>query len=511
MLIETLLTSAEKYADKVAVADMLGMEMTYSRLVRLAGVMKGVVEKDTNCKRVGIFLPSSAGFVISYYGILWANRVAVPLNLLLRPEELSKIVADAGLDTVITLRFPEDVAHLNKTVDQLPVANKICLNDLPLKRKVITSYLRPQPRVPRCEPDDVATLLYTSGTLGEPKGVMLTQNNLDTNARTAIEHLKPSPDNQFLGLLPLFHSFGLTSMMTVPLTLGASVFYMPRFQPSLVVRTIEQRRSSMVYGIASMYSAILRVKTAKPEHFKSVEMCVSGGEALPPALYDAWLERFGFPLLEGYGLTETSPVVSVNQPWANRPRTAGHLLPGIQARTVDDDGKPLPPGEIGEICFKGHCIMKGYYNKPEETAQVLDKDGWFKTGDMGYVSDDDYVAVTGRKKEMIIVSGENIYPREIESVLDMHPAVVESAVIAKKVGGTRGEVPVGFVVLKEDQTATDAELRDLCRRHLPQYKVPRIVWIAEDLPRGPTGKILKRALDPSGPPEPSEAGAKFAQ
>ncbi|MBN1341586.1 MAG: AMP-binding protein [Phycisphaerae bacterium] len=505
MLVESLLASADKFPEKLAVADMLGMEMTYSRLVRIASVMKRVVEAQTNCPRVGIFLPSSAGFAVSYYGVLWAGRAAVPLNLLLRPEELQKIVEDAGLDTVITLRFPEDVAHLNETVRQLPVQNKIILNDLGLKRRVIFSYLRPQPRSPRAAPDDVATLLYTSGTSGDPKGVMLTQENLDRNARGAIELEDPKGEQHFLGVLPLFHSFGLTTMLLVPLTLGAEVFFMPRFIPSAVVRVIEQRRITMIYAIASMYSAMLRVKNARPDHFKSVQCAVSGGEALPPALYEAWLEKFGFPLLEGYGLTETSPVVCANRPWDNRPGTAGQIMEGVEVRTVEDDRSPLPPGQIGEIAVRGHCVMKGYYNKPKETAEVIDDQGWFYTGDMGRVSEDNYLAITGRKKEMIIVSGENIYPREIETILEKHPAVAESAVIAEKVGGTRGEVPVGFVVLKEGQTVTDAELRDHCREHLPQYKVPKKVWIAEDLPRGPTGKILKRALDPGGPEKSGES------
>ncbi len=508
MLIETLLTSAEAHADDVAVADLLGMEMTYARLVRLAGVMKRFIEKQTNCERVGIFLPSSVGFAMSYYGILWAGRVPVPLNLLLRAEELAKIIQDAQLDLVITLRFPKDVAHLNNTVDKLPVEKKIYLNDLPLKRKVITSYLWPQPRAPRVDPEDVATILYTSGTSGDPKGVMLTQHNLDQNARAAIEHINPQGEHRFLGVLPLFHSFGMTTMMIVPVTLGARVYYLPRFQPSLMLKTIAKQQSTMVYAIASMYAAILRLKNARPEDLKSIYMAVSGGEALPPALYDGWLDRFGFPLYEGYGLTETSPTVSTNVPRANKPRTAGTLIPGVEGRAVDEDGNPLPPGETGELVLRGHCIMKGYYNKPRETAEVIDQDGWFKTGDMGYVDAENYIAITGRKKEMIIISGENVYPREIESVLEQHEAVSESAVIAEKIGGTRGEVPVGFVVLKEGLTVTDAELRDHCRRHLPQYKVPKVVWIAEDLPRGPTGKILKRALDPAGVPDRVDAGSE---
>ncbi len=504
MLIETLLESAEKYPDREAIADQLGTSLTYSRFVRLATVMKGYVEKGTKAPRVGIFLPSCAGFVMTFYGTLWANKVPVPLNLLLHPDEVMKIVKDAGLDLIVTLRFPEAVAHFNDTVDQLP-CQKIYLGDLPLKRKFITSHFWPQPRVPKFDPDDVATLLYTSGTSGDPKGVMLTHRNLVDNAKGCIELLRPGPDRRFLGVLPLFHSFGLTSMMVVPLVLGSNVYYMPRFVPAQVIRTIEQRRITMVFAIASMYTALMHVKSAKPDTFKLVELPISGGEALPPKLYKDWLDRFGTPLLEGYGLTETSPVVSVNPPWANRGGTAGQLLAGVEARTVDDDGRPLPPETVGEIMIRGSLIMKGYYNKPQETAAVIDSDGWFRSGDMGRVSADRYVTITGRKKEMIIVSGENVYPREIESVLEQHPAVAESAVISEKVGGTRGEVPVGFVILREGQTATDTELREFCRHRLPQYKIPRVIWFAEQLPRGPTGKILKRALDPSGPPKPSGA------
>jgi long-chain acyl-CoA synthetase len=251
MLIESLLSSAERYPDRLAVHDQLGMELTYSRLVRMAGVMKGIIEKETKCPRVGIFLPSCVGFVMTWYGILWAGRASVPLNLLLHPEELKRVVKDAGIDTVITLRFPAAVAQLNNTVDQLPVEKKIYINELPLKRKFITSHFWPQPRVPRVAPEDVATLLYTSGTSGDPKGVMLTEDNLAMNARGCIEHLHPDSDQRFLGLLPLFHSFGLTTMMVTPITLGSTVYYLPRFVPAQVVRTIAEQRSTMMMAIAS--------------------------------------------------------------------------------------------------------------------------------------------------------------------------------------------------------------------------------------------------------------------
>ncbi len=502
MLIEALLSSADRFPDRLAVADPFGMEVTYSRLVHLADVIKRAVEKGTHCERVGIFGPSSVGYVLTWYGIIWAGRAAVPLNLLLHPDELRRIIADAQIDLIVTGRFPPEFNHLNDVVDHLPV-RKIVLDDLPLRQRTAGGDVAPSLRPPKVGPDDVAVILYTSGTSGEPKGVMLTHKNLDGNARGCIAHLRPGPDQRYLGVLPLFHSFGMTTMMVMPITLGASVFYIPRFQPAQVIKAIATQRSTMVYAIASMCSAMLRVKSATPEDFKSIEAFITGGEALPPELYKAWLERFGFPLLEGYGLTETSPVVSFNRPWANHPGTAGQLLPGVEARTIDEDGSPLPPGNTGEIAVRGSIVMKGYYNKPRETAAVLDKDGWFKTGDMGWVDAEGYVAITGRKKEMIIVSGENVYPREIEAVLERHPAVAESAVIPEKVGGTRGEVPVGFVILKEGHTTNDHELREFCRKHLPQYKVPKTVWIAEQLPRGPTGKILKRALCSAGPPRPA--------
>ncbi len=498
MLIDALLASTEKAPERVATSDPFGAELTYAKLVKMAGAVRQVVEKSTRRPNVGIFGPSSPGFVMTWYGIVWAGRAAVPLNLLLHPEELCRIIKDAGLDLIITTRFPAEFNTLNEVVGRLP-CEKVYLDDPPLRMDTFDPKAWPEPPAPKFDPDDVAALIYTSGTSGEPKGVMLTHRNLDSDARGCIAHLHPSDDQRYLGLLPLFHSFGMTTMMIMPITFGASVLYLPRFQPALVVRSITQQRSTMVYAIASMCSAILRVKTAGPEHFKSIEAFITGGEPVPPELCKAWQEQFGIPLLEGYGLTETAPVVSFNRPWANRPGTAGQLMPNVEAYCIDNDGRPVPPGTTGEIVVRGPTVMKGYYNRPEETARVLNADGWLHTGDMGWVDSENYIAITGRKKEVIIVSGENVYPREIESVLEQHPAVAESAVIAEKVGGTRGEVPVGFVILKEGQTANDLELREFCRHHLPQYKVPKTVWIAQTLPRGPTGKILKRALSPEGP------------
>ena len=245
--------------------------------------------------------------------------------------------------------------------------------------------------------------------------------------------------------------------------------------------------------IASMYAALLRCKKSDKDDLKSLEYAVAGGEALPDSAFKQFRDRFGVEILQGYGMSEAAPVVSLNVPWSNRVGTVGQAIPGVRVRAFDDFGSELPPGEVGELWIKGPIIMKGYYKKPEETKAVLTPEGWYKSGDMGTLDAEGYITITGRKKEMIIVGGENVYPREIENALEEHPAVHEAAAIGQA-DSSRGEVVVAFVTLSEGQETTEIELRDFCRDRVAGYKVPRRVIIAEDFPRGPTGKILKRKL-----------------
>ncbi len=485
MILDGLLESAAAGGGRPAVADPF-RSLSYANLVRLAAVMKRQIEQATQAKHVGIMMPSTCAFAGTFYGALWANRVAVPLNFLLQPAELAGVVADSEIDTLFTIKhFAEQVEGLDVKV--------IFMEDLPLKRELILQRFRRRPRPPTVSADDLAVLLYTSGTSGLPKGVCQTFGNLRHDIEASIDKARLRPDHRFLGVLPQFHSFGLTALLLVPVTLGASVYFIPRFHPATVIETIREQRINVTLMIASMYTALLKSKKRPGEDLSMIEHAVSGGEALLDAVRDQFAERFGVNLLQGYGMTEAAPVVSLNMPWANRLGTVGQPLKGIEVRAFDDDAKPLSPDEIGELWLRGPTVMQGYFKQPDATREVITEDGWYKTGDMGSVDAEGYITVTGRKKEMIIVGGENVYPREIESVLSRHPAVTECAVIGQA-DASRGEVVVAFVTTQDGSDVSEIALRDFCRDHIAGFKVPRRVIISDDLPRGPTGKVLKRLL-----------------
>jgi long-chain acyl-CoA synthetase len=279
-----------------------------------------------------------------------------------------------------------------------------------------------------------------------------------------------------------------------PIQLGAMIVYMSRFSPVAMLNAIREHGISLLGGVPSMFAAILRLKEASAADFKTIYAIISGGEPLPTVLRDAFLARFGVPLYEAYGMTETSLAISLNTPQMHRPGSVGRPIPGMRVRIVDDAGNDLAAGEPGEIWVKGPMVMKGYHNLPTETAAVLTPDGYFKTGDLGRFDSDGFLYITGRKKDLIIVAGEKVSPREIEELLMSHPAVVEAAVVGKK-DASRGEVVVAFVIGREGLSMTPEELREFCRSQgLAQWKVPREVRIVDDLPRSATGKVLKRVL-----------------
>jgi len=485
MLVDAFLETAARRAGKLAVRDVQ-RELTYEQLAILSAALSRVIARQTQQPSVGILLPSTAGFVGSFYGSLWAGKSIVPLNFLLQPRELRHVVQDSGIDLILTCEFFRDLAA------QLP-ARALFLEQIGLRRRYLLSRVLPFPRVPRTGPDDLAVILYTSGTTGVPRGVCLSHNNLYSNAVGAIRHAQMHEDQRFLGVIPLFHTFGLTAMMIVPTLLGSTVYYHARFQPAQVLQALRDDSISIFMAIASMFAAIGRVKTASPEYFRPDLLAISGGEPLAPAVFQDFRDRLGLIIQEGYGLTETSPIVSFNNPRASRPGTVGTPIPDVTVQARDDNGLPLPPGQRGEICVRGPNVTRGYYKRPADTAAAIDADGWLRTGDLGTVDADGFISITGRKKDMIIVGGENVFPREIETVLDAHPGVAESAVIGVP-DPSRGEVVVAFVVPTPDARLTPIELREYCREHLAGYKIPRQVIIEPDLPRGPTGKVLKRAL-----------------
>jgi len=325
-------------------------------------------------------------------------------------------------------------------------------------------------------------MLYTSGTSGKPKGVPLSHNNLLGSARALIARAGLGGHDAFLGVLPMFHVFGLIGTMVVPLLLGAEATYLTRFSPERVAATIAERKVTVFVAVPGMFGLLVRSKVSD-ESFRSLALPVCGGEALPSSHREAFRQRFGRDLLEGYGLTETSAVVSVNLPQENKPGTVGKPLPGVQVRIA---------GEDGEVQVLGPGVLKGYHNRPEENAASFTADGWFRTGDLGTLDAEGYLSITGRLKELIIRGGEKVMPREVEEVLCQFPGVLEAAVIGEP-DGDRGEAVVAFVVPTERPLTQDA-LREFCRGRLAEFKIPRRITIARDLPRGTTGKLLKRAL-----------------
>jgi len=485
MLVRSLLETAGRSPNVTAVSDSV-RSMTFRQLVRVSAAMRSILLRETACPRVGIMLPASSAFPAVLFGTLWASKVAVPLNFLIRAEELGPIIEDAKLDLIVTIR------HFKDLVSRLP-ARAVMLEDLPLKRQVVLRTVLPTPPLPDLRPDDTAVILYTSGTTGVPKGVELSQRNLHTNCVDTIALLEIEPNHRFLNVLPPFHVFGLTACVLVPVTLGATVYALPRFSPVGVVKTIRENKITVMLAIPSMYGAVLKTKSACKETFQSIYLAVSGGEPLSNAVRDGFVERFGVPLREGYGLTETSPVISAESPAAHKTGTVGRLLRSLEIKIVDDKGNSASEGSDGEILVRGPTVMKGYYGHVEETRKVIDNEGWFHTGDIGHLDGDGFLSITGRAKEMLIIGGENVFPREIEAALESHESVLQAAVIGMP-DDMRGEVPVAFILRQPDATVDESTLRNHVKSRLAGFKVPKRIEICEDLPTGPSGKILKRFL-----------------
>lgn len=443
-----------------------------------------LVDTKASSPRVGILLPTSGAFAAASYGVWLAGKTIVPLNYLSEQETIEYVIDDAGCDLVIASR--QLVEHLGF----VPKAKQVVyLEDLNFRSM-------PSPRLPKvASHEELAVVLYTSGTSGKPKGVMLTHSNMLSNVGQVHEHVAIHESDVFLGVLPQFHSFGITALTLLPLLSGCKVVYSARFMPKRVIDAIEKHGATIYIGIPSMYNALMTVKSAKRESMSSLRMALSGGEPLPMDVSERFLERFGVRISEGYGMTETAPVTNVMLPEdAHKVGAVGKPLPGVRQRIVDPEtGKDFGPDLDGELRIAGPNVMKGYLNLPELSADTFDEHGYLKTGDMARIDGDGYLSITGRIKEMLIVGGENVFPREIEEVLNAHPAVGASGVVGQK-DPMRGEVPVGFVELEEGQSVEGDELIHWCRDRLAGYKVPRRVVMLDEMPRNPTGKVLRRAL-----------------
>jgi long-chain acyl-CoA synthetase len=492
-LLRPILAQAFKRPRQTAVVDDK-RTYSYAKLIAASFFVAREIKQATQAKHVGILLPTSGAFPITFLGTWIAGRVPVPLNYLLSKDELQYVIKDSDIDTVITstqmLEFLGGSGVIPKGI-KIVELEKVNFKGLP-----------PLRWPPNPSDDDLAVLLYTSGTSGKPKGVMLTHGNLQSNALAGTQHAELTRADTFLGVLPQFHSFGLTILTLLPLRIGARVVYTARFVPRKIVSLIEEQKPDVFIAVPSMYGALLSVKSATPDSFKSIRLAVCGAEPLPDVIYEAYRQRFNVELLEGYGLTETSPGCNWSTPSHTKRHSVGLPLPGVGNYIVDENNNLLPPNTDGEIVLTGPNLMKGYYKLDDKTAEVItevtppgaDKPRRaFRTGDIGKLDEDGFLFITGRKKEMLIVGGENVFPREIEEVINTHPAVAASAVVGK-LDGMRGEVPIAFIELIEDAEFDEPAIRNHCRESLAQFKVPKEIHKLDQLPRNPTGKIMRREL-----------------
>jgi long-chain acyl-CoA synthetase len=453
---------------------------------RAAGLLraKGLEPGD----RVGIMLPNVPYFPICYYGVLRAGGTVVPMNVLLKGREVAFYLRDSGAKLLFAWH---DFAEAAEAGAQEAGAEWFSV--VPQAFDGVLSEAQPVREVAERDGSDTAVILYTSGTTGTPKGAELTHDNLSKNVEVALPLFDASDDDVILGALPLFHSFGQTCAMNTAIAAGACLTLIPRFDPEKALEIIQRDRVTVFEGVPTMYVAMLGHPERDRFDVSCLRVCVSGGAAMPGEVLRGFEGAFGCMVLEGYGLSETSPVACFNHP--DRERKVGSIgtpIEGVEMKVVDENDNEVPTGGVGEIVIRGHNVMKGYWNRPDATAEAM-RGGWFHTGDMAKVDEDGYFFIVDRKKDMIIRGGYNVYPREIEEVLYEHPAVREVAVVGVP-DSTLGEEVAAVVAVKEGADVTPEQLRDYVEGQVAAYKYPRKIWFVDELPKGPTGKILKREI-----------------
>jgi long-chain acyl-CoA synthetase len=449
--------------------------------------------------KVAVQLPNLPHFLFAYFAILKAGAVMVPLNPLLRAPEVSYHLHDSESRLLITFEtFAEEAV---KGAADLPtyVVNLPGNDQRPEGTKHFDElyFADDTGDIEPTNADDTAVIIYTSGTTGKPKGAELTHFQLFMNCTVAGELFEIRDDDVGMAVLPMFHVFGLSSVLNVTVRYGGSLVLVPRFDAKTVVDELAHHRCTIFSGVPTMYFALLQADT-EGHDLSALRVGVSGGAAIPGEVIRAFEEKFpGVVILEGYGLSETASTTTFNINAEQRKvLSIGKPIWGVEVRVVDEDDNELPPGtdNVGEIVIRGHNVMKGYYKKPEATAEAF-RDGWFHTGDLAYRDEDGYFFIVDRKKDLVIRGGYNVYPREIEEVLFDHPGVAAAAVIGKP-DEKLGQEVLAFVVAKEGVKLTSDELIAHCKERLAAYKYPREVRVIDELPMGPTGKVLKKELRP---------------
>ncbi len=501
---DQLSETAKQYPEKIAYVYQ-GKETSYAELDRAitqfaSGLMSLGYQKGDH---VALIVGNSPYYIVGLYGALRLGLVVIPINPLYTSTEMSYIIKNGDVKAIITM---DNLLEKFKTInDQFSKVNHYIVCDshsnqqpvsfLQENSKSFTAVLKlgsPHFTGPVLEEDSMAIILYTSGTTGTPKGAMLSHKNLYSNAKDTADYLQINEHDRVIAALPMFHVFCLTVSLNAPLMNGGTVLILPKFSPTEVFKISKQNEATIFAGVPTMYNYLLRGGKAKVDYFSSIRLCISGGASMPVSLLKAFEEAFHVKVSEGYGLSEASPVTCFNP--LDRPRKPGSIgcsILNVENKVVDELGQEVPIGEIGELIVRGPNVMLGYYKMPEETAAAL-KDGWLYTGDMARMDDENYFYIVDRKKDMVLVGGYNVYPREVEEVLYAHPNVTEVAVIGVPDPQT-GEAVHSFVVI-DKPSLTEEDLIEYCQAHLVKYKVPTSIDFLEELPKNTTGKILRKNL-----------------
>ncbi|POX38551.1 long-chain-fatty-acid--CoA ligase [Streptomyces sp. Ru73] len=473
--------------------ELYALALRAARFLRERGVRPG--------DRVALMLPNVPEFAVLYYGILSAGAVVVPVNPLLKAGEIGHCLRDAEAALLLAWHAGSAAAaeaarrHGTDLHEVAPDAFRALLADTaPLER--------PEP----CDDSDTAVILYTSGTTGSPKGAELTHANIVRNTETAAGSvLGLGPTDVIFGGLPLFHSFGQVIGLNCAVASGASLTLLTRFDAARAVEVMARDRVTVLAAVPTMYNLLLALGAERTGGTDALRVAICGGAPLPAEVLHGFESAYDCPVLEGYGLSESSPLACINRiDRVRRPGTIGYPIDGVRMKVTDRAGREVPDGTVGEIRISGHNVMKGYWKQPAETDRAIG-DGWLRTGDLGTRDADGCFRIVGRSKEVILRGGMNVYPREVEEVLYAHPAVAEAAVIGVP-DPVYGEEVGAAVVLKAGAEVTGEELREYVRAAVAPYKYPRVIWFPGELPKGATGKILKRAVVP--PPEVAAAGTR---
>ncbi|GIN84075.1 long-chain-fatty-acid--CoA ligase [Heyndrickxia sporothermodurans] len=503
-LVSHLKNTAKQHADKtayffmdqpVSYAELDGAVTRFASGLEKIGVKKG--------DHIALLLGNSPHFIIALYGAMRLGATVIPINPIYTPDEIGYILQNGDVKVVIAIEllFP----LVEKMDAWLPKVKQyiFCESDptkpfecnVNPKMKSFSSVVASGDINFSAEDileEDIAVILYTSGTTGRPKGAMLTHKNLYSNAKDTGEYLKMNNSDKVITTLPMFHVFSLTVTVNAPLISGSTLLIVPKFSPKEIFRLAKNYKATVFAGVPTMYNFLYQYSEENPEDLATLRLCISGGSSMPVALLKNFEKKFHVLVSEGYGLSEASPVTCFNP--LDRPRKPGSIgtsILRVENKVVNELEEEVPEGQVGELIVRGPNVMKGYYKMPEETAATI-RDGWLYTGDLARMDEEGYFYIVDRKKDMVIVGGFNVYPREVEEILYEHPDIVEAAVIGVP-DPDQGEVIKAFIV-KKNPNLSEKEIVSYCKQRLAKYKLPKIIEFLDELPKNTTGKILRRSL-----------------